>query len=156
MSENAKNKLQELLNELGCSGNCIDFRSIPLSDPHTSTVVVTFPDGRIVWGIGEGHRRSDADIAAAQDALDLVKKLYPYLLVDWDKLGVEAQSGDVLIKLGVYLSVESKSAEDNSNRLKKIENNARLAKVFDHPWGCACAFDGKLRTTQDYPFGVLI
>jgi hypothetical protein len=131
MSENAKNKLQELLDNLGCAGNCIDFRSTPLAGLHCSTVTVTFPDGRIVRGTGKGHRKSDADIAAAKDALDRVKKEYPDLLVDWDKLDIEAQAGDVLIKLSVYLSPEWKSAEDNSNRLKNIENNAHLARVFD-------------------------
>ena len=69
MSKNAKNQLQELLDNLGCAGNCIDFRSTPLADLHCSTVTVTFPDGRIVRGTGKGHRKSDADIAAAQDAL---------------------------------------------------------------------------------------
>jgi hypothetical protein len=131
MSDNAKNKLKELLDNLGCAGNCIDFQSTPLAGLHSSTVTVTFPDGRIVRGTGKGHRKSDADIAAAKDALDRVEQLYPYLLVNWDKLDIEAQAGDALIKLGVYLSPESKSAEDNSNRLKNIENNAHLAKVFD-------------------------
>ena len=131
MSENAKNKLQELLDNLGCAGNCIDFRSIPLSDPHTSTVVVTFPDGRIVWGIGEGHRRSDADIAATQDTLDLLDREHPYLLVDWDELNIQAQAGDALIKLGVYLSPELKSTAAKSEGLQNVETNAHLAKVFD-------------------------
>jgi hypothetical protein len=131
MSENAKNKLQELLNDLGCAGNCIDFRSIPLNDLHCSTVTVTFPDGLIVRGSGKGHRKSDADIAAAQDALDRVARIYPYLLVDWKKLRVEAQAGDALIKLGIYISAESKSAADNSNRLQDSETDAHLAKVFD-------------------------
>jgi hypothetical protein len=131
MSENAKNKLQELLDDLGCAGNCIDFRSIPLSNSHISTVVVTFPDGRTVQGTGEGQRKSDADIAAAQDALDRVEQEYPDLLVDWIKLAVDAQAGDALIKLSVYLSAESKSAAENSIRLKDSESNAHLAKVFD-------------------------
>jgi hypothetical protein len=131
MSENAKNKLQELLNDLGCAGNCIDFQHTSVSDFYRSTVMVKFPDGRTVQGTGEGQRRANADIAAAQDALDRVARIYPYLLVDWKKLGIEAQAGDALIKLGVYLSVESKSAEDNSNRLQVSETDAHLAKVFD-------------------------
>jgi hypothetical protein len=131
MSGNAKNKLQELLDNLGCVGNCIDFRSTSLADLHCSTLTVTFPDGRVVRGSGKGHRKSDADIAAAQDALDRVNREYPDLLVDWKKLGIEAQAGDALIKLGVYLSAESKSAEDNSNRLQDSETDAHLAKVFD-------------------------
>jgi hypothetical protein len=132
MSENAKNKLQELLRDLGgCIHSCINFQHSTISSLYSSSVTVTFPDGRIVRGTGSGHSKPNADIAAAQNALNRVEKEYPDLLVDWDKLDVEAQSGDVLIKLGVYLSVESKSAEDNSNRLKNIENNAHLAKIFD-------------------------
>jgi hypothetical protein len=131
MSENAKNKLQELLDNLGCVGNCINFRSTPLADLHCSTVTVTFPDGRIVYGTGKGQRKSDADIAAAQDALDLVDRIYPYLLVDWDELNIQAQAGDALIKLGVYLSPELKSTAAKSKGLQNVENNAHLAKVFN-------------------------
>jgi hypothetical protein len=132
MSENAKNKLQELVRDLGgCINSCINFQHSSISSPRSSSVTVTFPDGRIVRGTGAGQSKPDADIAAAQDALDRVEQLYPYLLVNWDKLDIEAQAGDALIKLGIYLSPESKSAEDNSNRLKNIENNAHLAKVFD-------------------------
>jgi hypothetical protein len=131
MSENAKNKLQKLLGNLGCLGNCIDFQSTPFADLHCSTVTVTFPDGRIVCGTGKGHRKPNADIAAAQDALDRVEQEYPDLLVDWIKLAVDAQAGDALIKLSVYLSAESKSAAENSIRLQNSEPNAHLAKVFD-------------------------
>ncbi len=92
---------------------------------------MTFPDGRIVRGTGKGHRKSDAHIAAAKDALDRVKKEYPDLLVDWTKLFVDEQAGDALIKLSVYLSAESKNATENSIRLKDSEPNAHLAKVFD-------------------------
>jgi hypothetical protein len=131
MSENAKNKLQELLDNLGCEGNCIDFQHTSVSDFYRSTVMVKFPDGRTVQGIGEGQRRANADIAAAQDALDQVDRIYPYLVVDWSKLSVEAQAGDALIKLGVYLSPELKSTAAKSNRLQNVETNAHLAKVFD-------------------------
>jgi hypothetical protein len=131
MSENAKNKLKELLDNLGCTGNCIDFQHTSVADLYRSTVMVTFPDGRTVHGTGEGQRKPSADIAAAQDALDRVNREYPDLLVDWKKLSIEAQAGDALIKLGVYLSAESKSAADNSNRLQVSEPDAHLAKVFD-------------------------
>ena len=132
MSKNAKNQLQELLRNLGCCiHTCLNFQHAPVSNSYSSTVTVTFPDGRIVQGAGTGPSKPDADIAAAQDTLDRVKRIYPYLLVDWKKLGVEAQAGDALIKLGVYLSAESKSAAENSFRLKDSEPNAHLAKVFD-------------------------
>jgi hypothetical protein len=123
---------------------CIDFQHTSVSDFYRSTVMVKFPDGRIVQGTGEGQRngrivqgtgegqrRANADIAAAQDALDQVDRIYPYLLVDWAKLSVEAQAGDALIKLGVYLSPELKSTAAKSNRLQNVETNAHLAKVFD-------------------------
>jgi hypothetical protein len=131
MSENAKNKLKELLENLGCIDHCIDFQHTLVADLYRSTLIVTFPDGRIVRGTGEGQRKSEADISAAQDALDLVERIYPYLLVNWDKLSVEAQAGDALIKLGVYLSAESKSAADNSKGLQNLETNTNLAKIFD-------------------------
>jgi hypothetical protein len=132
MSENAKNKLQELLNDLGCAGNCIDFQHTSVSDFYRSTVMVKFPDGRTVQGTGEGQRKSDADIAAAKDALDRVDREHPYLLVDWDELNIQAQAGDALIKLGVYLSPELKSTAAKSKGLQNVETNAHLAKVFDH------------------------
>ena len=132
MNDNAKNKLQELVRDLGgCIHSCINFQHSSISSPRSSSVMVTFPDGRIVRGTGVGQSKPDADIAAARNALDRVKRIYPYLLVDWKKLGVEAQAGDALIKLGVYLSAESKSAADNSNQLQISETDAHLAKVFD-------------------------
>ncbi len=132
MSENAKNKLQELVRDLGgCINSCINFQHSSISSPRSSGVMVTFPDGRTVQGTGVGQSKPDADIAAAKDALDRVEKEYPDLLVDWDRLDVEAQAGDALIKLGVYLSSESKSAADNSNRLQVSETDAHLARVFD-------------------------
>jgi hypothetical protein len=131
MSENAKNKLQELLDNLGCAGNCIDFQHTSVSDFYRSTVMVKFPDGRTIQGIGEGQRKANADIAAAQDALDRVDRIYPYLLVDWDELNIQAQAGDALIKLGVYLSPELKSTAAKSKGLQNVETNAHLAKVFD-------------------------
>jgi dsRNA-specific ribonuclease len=74
MSENAKNQLLELLKDLGCCEDCAVFQSTLISFPnlHRSTVTVKFPDGRTVQGIGEAQRKSDADIAAAQAALDQV------------------------------------------------------------------------------------
>ncbi|MCY7337907.1 MAG: hypothetical protein LH613_17120, partial [Chamaesiphon sp.] len=55
----------------------------------------------------------------------------PYLLVDWDELNIQAQAGDALIKLGVYLSPELKSTAAKSKGLQNVETNAHLAKVFD-------------------------
>jgi hypothetical protein len=132
MTENAKNQLQELLQDLGCDRNCADFQpSPPLSYLHGSTVTVTFPDGRSVRGTGEGMRISDADIAAAQAALKQMRIDYADLFIDWDVVSVEAQAGDALIKLGVYCSKEFKTAEDKSKRLQTLESDKHLAKIFD-------------------------
>ena len=65
------------------------------------------------------------------DALDLLDREHPYLLVDWDELNIQAQAGDALIKLGVYLSPELKSTAAKSEGLQNVETNAHLAKVFD-------------------------
>ncbi|HEY9630077.1 MAG TPA: hypothetical protein V6C84_22515 [Coleofasciculaceae cyanobacterium] len=135
MSENAKNQLLELLKNLGCIENCADFQSASastaLSPLHQSTVVVRFPDGRTVEGTGQGRRKSEADIAAAQVALNTVRKDHPDLVIHWDALNVEAQAGDALIKLGVYLSADLKSADDKSKYLQSLESDFYLAKVFD-------------------------
>jgi hypothetical protein len=131
MSENAKNQLLELLKNLGCNENCAEFHSEFVSSCHRSTVVVKFPDGRTVRGIGEGQRSSNADIAAAQAALEQVRHHHLDLLINWEEINVEAQAGDALIKLGIYLSKSFTSASEKSQRLQSLESDAHLAEVFD-------------------------
>jgi hypothetical protein len=131
MSENAKNQLLEILKDLGCLESCAQFQSDRVSDGcYRSTVVVTFPDGREVVGSGEGGQKS-ASIAAAQVALDQLKQKYPDLIINWESIRIEAQAGDALIKLGVYLSVDLTRASDTSKRLQELEPDNQLAKVFD-------------------------
>ncbi|MBE7383821.1 MAG: hypothetical protein F6J95_020695 [Leptolyngbya sp. SIO1E4] len=133
MDGNAKNQLLELLKNLGCSEDCADFQSESMFpyDFHQSTVVVSFPNGRTVLGSGRGARNSDADIAAAKDAIEQLSNNYPNLIVDWADINVQAQAGDALIKLGIYLSTSIKSASDKSLRLQSLESDSHLAKVFD-------------------------
>lgn len=133
MSKNAKNQLLELIQNLGCVEDCAVFQPTPtlLDTLHHSSVIVEFPDGRIVRAIGKAKRKADADIAAAQVALDKVHSNHPDLLVNWDELKVEAQAGDALIKLGIYLSADFKSADDKSKQLQTLESDLYLAKVFD-------------------------
>lgn len=133
MNSNAKNQLLELLRNLGCSEDCADFQSesMPLGS-HQSTVVVSFPDGRVVRGSGKGSRKSDADSEAAKDVMDQLSKVHPNLVVDWAEINVQAQAGDALIKLGIYLSTEIKSASDKSLKLQCLESDSHLVKVFDH------------------------
>jgi hypothetical protein len=133
MSENAKNQLLELLQNLGCDVNCADFQPSPPSPSylHGFTVTVTFPDGHSVQGSGSGNQKSDAEIAAAQDAIDQLHHSRPDLFINWAQKNVEAQAGDALIKLGVYLSKEFMTAEDKSKRLQTLESDKHLAKIFD-------------------------
>lgn len=134
MSDNAKNRLLELLKNLGCSEDCADFqpKSLSSSGFHQSTVVIGFPDGRIIQGTGEGSRKSYADIAAAKDAIEKWSNSYQDLLVNWAEINVQAQAGDALIKLGIYLSTAIKSASDKSLQLQRLESDSHLAMVFDY------------------------
>jgi hypothetical protein len=133
MNGNAKNQLLELLKNLGCSEDCADFQpeAMPPAGFHQS-VVVSFPDGRTVQGFGKGSRKSDADIAAAKDSIEQLSRKYPDLIVDWAEINVQAQAGDALIKLGIYLSKSIRSASDKSLQLQSLESDPHLAKVFDY------------------------
>ena len=82
-------------------------------------------------GTGEGKRRTTADIAAAQDAIDNLRQDHPDLLIDWAKIYAQAQAGDALIKLAVYLSIDLDSTTAKSQHLQNVESNLHLAKVFD-------------------------
>jgi hypothetical protein len=132
MNGNAKNQLLELLKNLGCSEDCADFQAKSVSPGfHQSTVIVSFPDGHTVQGSGGGSRKSDADIAAAKDAIERLSNTYPELIVDWADINVQAQAGDALIKLGIYLSTSIKSTSAKSLQLQSLESDLHLAKVFD-------------------------
>jgi hypothetical protein len=133
MSDNAKNQLLELLQELGCDESCAKFRSKSLSQNsgHSSTLVVIFPNGLQVTGTGIGHRVSESEIAAAQAVLDLLRAEYPRFFVDWTKINLEAQAGDALIKLGVYLLSGLNNTSSKSKLLQNFESNSHLAKIFD-------------------------
>ena len=135
MSGNAKNQLLEILKNLGCLEECASFQttlsSLPPNPQHSTVVTVTFPDGRAVRGTGNGQRKVDAEIVAAQAVLETLRNTCPELLVNWEEIYVEAQAGDALIKLGVYLSVSLKTASDKSKELQKWESDLHLAKVFE-------------------------
>ncbi len=133
MINNAKNQLLELLKNLGCSENCANFQSIhtSFSGFYSSTVRVNFPNGYVVQGVSESKGKPAAEIAAAQIVLNLIVKNYPEFLVNWDEINVEAQAGDALIKLSVYLSSQSKNSHDKSKQLQHLESDSNLAKVFD-------------------------
>lgn len=135
MSENAKNQLFEILKNLGYLEEYADFQTTLLSPPpnpqHYTVVTVVFPDGRTVKGTGKGQRKVDAELIAAQMTIDSLRNTYPDLLVDWDEIYVEAQAGDALIKLGIYLSESLKTASEKSQELQTLESDQHLAKVFE-------------------------
>jgi hypothetical protein len=94
-------------------------------------VTVRFPDSRIVYETGEGRRKSEADIAAAQTVLDQLHNCYLDLLVNWAEINMQAQAGDALIKLAVYLSGDLNSTADKSKCLQEMESDSHLAEIFD-------------------------
>lgn len=131
MTHNAKNQLLELLQNLGCH-DCAYFKSIPLShNLYRSTVVIKFPNGQIVHGNVEKESKSEADSLVVQITLERVLKNYPEFSVNWERINVEAQAGDALIKLSVYLSNQSKNSDEKSKQLQNLESDFNLAKVFD-------------------------
>jgi hypothetical protein len=134
MSENAKNRLLELLKNIGCIEDCVQFQTtsppIPYAQ-HSTVVLVSLPDGRLVKGTGENRRKTDAEIAAAMDAIEQLHRNHPDLIIDWDEIKIEAQAGDALIKLGVYLSPNRTTVGDNSKQLQNSESDSHLERVFD-------------------------
>lgn len=132
-NHNAKNQILELLKNLGCSENAAKFHHQPLAvaGPHRSTLTVCFPDSRVVQRQAVASRVTDADIQAAQAVLDEVEIKHPDLLVDWNTIGIEAQAGDALIKLGVYLSAELETVGKKSQHLQQFEADSHLARIFD-------------------------
>lgn len=134
--ENARNELDKLLKDLGCNetNNENDYitEEITPQGYFQSTLEVRFPDGRVVRGHGEGQGKANARIMAAQDVIDKLRCSYKDLEVNWDEINVEAQAGDALIKLGIYLSEDFPKSSDKANRLQQLEPDDHLVEVFDY------------------------
>jgi len=127
----AKSQLFKLLQGIGHTGEDItDYQSQPNAKGHSCSLTVTFPNGLEINACGIGSKKKQAEIEASQDVINQLHKKYPELIVDWDKIYIDAQAGDVLIKLGVYLSGNLKVSE-NSLDLQRNETNKHLSKVFD-------------------------
>lgn len=133
MSANAKNDLFELLQHLGCWESMARFSSSyhQASGGFSATVQVDFPDGRRVEGWGMASKKTQSEINAAQDALDTLVLHHPDLKINWDEVFVEAQAGDALIKLGVYLDARLPTAAEKSYLLQRLETDAHLVRIFD-------------------------
>jgi hypothetical protein len=130
---NAKNQLLELLQELGCHKSCAEFdsKSDSQNGNYYSTLLIIFPNALKVKGTGVGRRVPESHIAAAQVVLDLLHANYPHFFVDWRQISLEAQAGDALIKLGVYLSSGLSNTNGKSELLQNLESDSHLAKIFD-------------------------
>jgi len=129
---NAKNQLSELLKSIGYLKEVMQFSNYKTNNSnfHNIDLKVIFPNDLIVEGVGEGENKKEAEFAASRDVINKLHEKHPDLIVDWDAIYIDAQAGDALIKLGVYLSGNLK-VSDNSSKLQRTETNKRLAKVFD-------------------------
>lgn len=134
MNNNAKNELQELLQTLGHEVSaCLTFETLSISKGWESIATVNLPGNYSIMGKGVGAQKKRAEIIASQDALKTIHDAHSELIVDWDVIQVDAQRGDALIKLAIYLNPTVRTANDKSKELQEIEKNSDLAKVF-HQW----------------------
>lgn len=133
MMSNAKNKIQELLAGRGLPMNRVVYSSTQAGvGAWTSTVVVTLPDRPPLTGTGTAMRKTQADIAAAEDAMaKLEAEKGTVGGHDWALICAEAQAGDALVKLAGYLASGLASPEERSRWLQLHESDGALAKVFD-------------------------
>ncbi|OUC14441.1 MAG: hypothetical protein B0A82_12155 [Alkalinema sp. CACIAM 70d] len=140
MKNNAKNRLFDILKSLGCLEECVHFQTTQTVVPptpenmtilHTTIATVTFADGRVIQATGQGYRRAESEIAACAAAMKTLRATYPDLLINWSRIFVEAQAGDTLIKLGVFLTASLKTASDKAKKLQTVESDVHLAQVFE-------------------------
>jgi hypothetical protein len=97
-----------------------------------ATVRVTLPSGVAIERQGPTTRGIKPSTAAAcQLILDRLHASHPHYFEDWESSRVEAQAGDALIKLAVYLASDPGSAAAASLLLQRVERNALLAELFD-------------------------
>jgi len=129
---NAKNQIKELLDGLGLPQGCAVYSSTQAgAGAWTSTVALTLPEREPITGVGTASRKSQADIAAAADALAKLTTEQATEAVDWAPIYAEAQAGDALLKLTGYLATGLAAPEDRSRWLQVHESDEALAQVFD-------------------------
>ena len=129
---NAKNQIKELLEGLGLPQDRAVYSSRQAgSGAWTSTVEITLPDRAAIIGVGTATRKTQADVAAAEDALARLEGEQATDARAWALIYAEAQAGDALIKLAGYLATGLISPEDRSLWLQVHEADKELAQVFD-------------------------
>lgn len=130
---NAKNQIQELLAGKGLPLSSAVYTSTPDVDGGrwTSTVVLTLPGQPPIVGTGAAQRKTQADVAAAADALAKLETEPSPTGHDWGQIHTDAQRGDALLKLAGYLAEDLASPEERSLWLQSHESDAALARLFD-------------------------
>ena len=130
--ENYKNELAEFIQNIGYLANCIGYVLVE-SDEYGYRVRVLVDLGKDVAILKEGWAKTkiEAEMIAAQKALQELTDAYPTLAVDWSKVYVEAQGGDALIKLAAYSTAELEDSEAKSRWLQRVESDANLVAIFD-------------------------
>ena len=130
--DNAKNRLHELIKDLGHYEKCVSFKD-KVQDQQTfiSRATLQVNDGRIIEGEGTGETKKEAQIQACAAVLEVIDQQHRDLYVDWMQVKVAAQLGDSLIKLCAYLSDEMPSAEDKSLWLQEMESDSHMVSIFD-------------------------
>jgi len=128
---NYKNELSELVQNIGYLAKHIQYRTLEEENGFTVLVVITLNKDIEVRAEGSASTKKEAQMRAAKNALADLETNYPILSVNWDKVNVEAQKGDVLIKLYAYLKDSLGSRGEKSLFLQRNESNANLADIFD-------------------------
>ena len=128
---NAKNYLQNFIQNLRHQFNALRYDADKSGDIFHATVELTL-DTVTLSGAGMALQKKEAEKNAAQDLLDKIFTEYPELNRDWDSLFMEAQAGDALIKLAIYLSDDYDSAADKSYWLQKFETDAKMEEIYDY------------------------
>lgn len=137
---NPKNNLQEFVQNIGYSADCISYEVLEKSHTTDGRFYSFYFKVRVkvclnmdvtiikdVEGNGELISQNDAAMAAFEELRDN----YPAFCVDWKKVYSEAQAGDALIKLAAYLTDELKDIEAKSRWLQRVESDPNLEAIFN-------------------------
>jgi len=131
--DNYKNELSEFVQNIGYLANCIRYNTMENDENgYQVRVVVSLNMNITIIQEGRALVKVKAEMIAAQNALQNLRNSHPTLVIDWDnEINVDAQKGDLLIKLYAYLKDDLGSIGDKSIWLQGNESNKNLAKIFD-------------------------
>ncbi len=128
---NAKNYLQNFIQKLGhLPERALHYDSRAAGEGFESTVTLQL-DGRDLTGAGFGFNKKEAEKDAANSLLQRIYHDHPDLNRDWTLIRMEAQAGDALIKLCIYLNDNYASAAEKSYWLQTFETDQKMTEIFD-------------------------